>query len=391
MKLWFIFDTVMLKDENEDYYAINLNYKLWKERYLKTFDSMVVSTRMKELSYQEIMAKKGYTISNGEGVEIKPITKYNKITDAILNRKQIEKELREILDTVDCVIIRMPSPLGNIACDICRKYKKKYAIEMVACPWNNYRNHGHWLGKVVAPFMYYETKRQCQKANRVLYVSKNFLQNRYPTNGKTTNASNVMINQSAPQVLEKRFAQINQEKNVYRLGLVGTLGLKYKGHLVALKALKILKREYPQIVIELLGPGDDPQLKKYITKNNLENNVILKGTLPSGEPVLNWMDQLDILVIPSYTEGLPRVLIEAMSRGCPAVGSSAGGIPELIRKELLHKPGDYNKLAKDIKRIIESKEYALLLAKENFDNAKQYATEQLDIRRNNFWQEFRDE
>ena len=54
MKVAFIFDTVLLKDENNDYYAINLNYRLWKDRYLKVFDSMVVSTRVKELSHKEI-------------------------------------------------------------------------------------------------------------------------------------------------------------------------------------------------------------------------------------------------------------------------------------------------------------------------------------------------
>jgi len=389
-KLAFIFDTVLLKDEKNNYYAINLNYQLWRDRYLKTFDEIIVSTRSKEVPYKEIAKKPGYTISNGENVEIKPISKYSKVTDAILRRKEIENQIKEIIDQVDCVIIRMPSPLGNVACDLCRKYNKKYAIEMVTCPWDSYRNHGHWAGKLVAPFMYFKTRKQCKKATRVLYVTREFLQKRYPTSGITTNASNVMISEPSSNILDKRVEKIEKQKVNYTLGLVGSFDLKFKGHLVALRALEIVKRKYPNVKIEFLGTGDNKKIKNYVQSKGLEDNVVFAGTLPSGDPVLHWMDHLDILVIPSFQEGLPRVLIEAMSRGCPAVGSSAGGIPELIRNDVIHKPGDYKKLAEDIQKIIQNKEYMVALAKENFENSKEYAKENLDLRRNKFWREFRD-
>ena len=100
------------------------------------------------------------------------------------------------------------------------------------------------------------------------------------------------------------------------------------------------------------------------------------------------MDTLDILVIPSFQEGLPRALIEAMSRGCPAVGARTGGIPELIGQNLLHRPGDYRKLADDIEKLLENEELCIQIAKNNFENAKQYAKENLDSRRTKFWNEF---
>ena len=106
--------------------------------------------------------------------------------------------------------------------------------------------------------------------------------------------------------------------------------------------------------------------------------------------MLFWMDTLDMLVIPSFQEGLPRVLIEAMSRGCPAAGAKTGGIPELLRTEMLHNPGDYKKLAKDIKTVLNDKELAKELARENFSEAKQYAKEVLDSRRKSFWVDFKE-
>ncbi|MCI9143332.1 MAG: glycosyltransferase family 4 protein [Lachnospiraceae bacterium] len=388
-KLAFIFDTVMLKDENEDYYAINLNYRLWEDRYLKSFDYIIVSTRVKNVQHMEIMEKKGYTISNGKNVEIRPISAYRKLTDIFFKKESIKKQLEEIIEKVDCVIVRLPSPLGNLACDVCREHGKKYALEMVACAWDGYRNHGHWAGKLVAPYMYFETKKQCKKAGRVLYVTKDFLQQRYPTKGITANASNVMLCQSDEIILTRRIERIKKNKEgTFVLGLVGPLELEAKGHKVALGALEILAKKFPNIRMEFLGAGSGYRLERLIRKKKLTDKVCFKGTLPSGDSVLRWMDTLDILVIPSFQEGLPRALIEAMSRGCPAVGAITGGIPELIDQNLLHRPGDYRKLADDIEKLLENEEMCIQAAKRNFENAKQYAKENLDSRRTKFWNEF---
>ena len=392
MKLAFIFDTVMLKDESNNYYSINLNYNLWKNRYLKVFDEVIVSTRYKECSIDEIKEKKGYTLSNGENVEIIPISEYNVLTDVFFKRKKIEKQIKSIIDKVDAVIIRLPSPLGNIACDVCRKYNKKYAIEMVACAWDGYRNHGHWAGKIVAPYMFFSTKKQCRKAKNVLYVTEKFLQKRYPTYGKTTNASNVIMNETTEDVLNKRLEKIdNMNPNSFVLGLVGPLELKSKGQEIALKALKILKDNGLDVKIEFLGAGNKEKLENISKRLGISESVSFLGTLPSGNAVYEWMDKIDILVIPSFQEGLPRVLIEAMSRGCPAVGARTGGIPELIEEKYIHKAGDYKKLANDIMYIANNKIDAKNTSIINFKESKKYCKENLDIRRNNFWKEFRDQ
>lgn len=391
MKLGFIFDVVMLRDENNDYYDINFNNKLWEDRYLPIFDSMIVATRVKDMKNSEIQKKKGYTIANGEKVQMKPIADYEKVTDVFFRRRKIYKALREVIEQCDCVIIRLPSPLGNLACNMCRKMNKKYAIEMVACAWDGYRYHGHWAGKIVAPYMLWQTKKQCKLAKRAVYVTNEFLQKRYPTSGITTNASNVMIHEPTIEVLEQRIKKIKEKKEAYVLGLIGTLTLQSKGQKVALQALKILVKKYPTIKIEFLGAGDKTLLMNMAQRLGISENVCFKGTLPSGIEVLKWMDTLDILLIPSFQEGLPRALIEAMSRGCPAVGAKTGGIPELIREDVIHNPGDAVKLAKDIEMIIENKEFAIQLANENFENCKEYTKEKLDKRRNEFWQDFANE
>ena len=86
-------------------------------------------------------------------------------------------------------------------------------------------------------------------------------------------------------------------------------------------------------------------------------------------------------------EGLPRALIEAMSRACPAIGSSTGGIPELLPSDAIFKRGNVDSLIKTFKTIIESDLDAK--AKVNFYISKEYELEKLNSRRNVVYEQFK--
>ena len=62
------------------------------------------------------------------------------------------------------------------------------------------------------------------------------------------------------------------------------------------------------------------------------------GELPNGEAIREQLDQATLMVLPSRTEGLPRVIIEAMARAVPCVASNVGGIPELLDPRYLVPP-----------------------------------------------------
>jgi len=105
--------------------------------------------------------------------------------------------------------------------------------------------------------------------------------------------------------------------------------------------------------------------------------------------VLRWLDDIDIFLMPSLQEGLPRALVEAMSRGCPAIGARTGGIPELLSEECIHKAKDYKMLSKIIIKLIKSKDLMKRLAIENFERSKEYSKNILDNRRRKFWTQFK--
>ena len=124
-------------------------------------------------------------------------------------------------------------------------------------------------------------------------------------------------------------------------------------------------------------------------RHGLADRVIFDGTLPAGEPVRQWLDGIDIYLQPSLREGLPRALIEAMSRACPAVASNVAGIPELLPQEFMHTPGDVARLAELVERVAVPSIRADM-ATRNWKRAQDFTLPRLEKIRGEFWGAFRD-
>lgn len=82
----------------------------------------------------------------------------------------------------------------------------------------------------------------------------------------------------------------------------------------------------------VIGDGDERQWLTEEIKNKHVANVVLWGNQDSKKMV-NFMNCIDVLVLPSLNEGLPLVTLEALKCGCNVVGSNVGGIPEVIGKD----------------------------------------------------------
>ena len=92
---------------------------------------------------------------------------------------------------------------------------------------------------------------------------------------------------------------------------------------------------------------------------------------------------MDVYIQPSLQEGLPRALLEAMSRGLPCIGSNAGGIPELLEKKMIFKKRNVKQLCKILKNL--NKEELINSANYNFKKSKLYNLSYLNNKRNNFY------
>jgi len=224
----------------------------------------------------------------------------------------------------------------------------------------------------------------------VTYVTKFFLQKRYPTKAKiVTYASNVQIPLVSDEILEKRLYSLENVggQNTFKIGIIGNLAVKYKGYDIALQSLNKLRDINPQMkfVFHLVGGGDQSYVNSLIKKFNMQDYCNVVGHLKSGKEIFDFLDSLDLYLHPSRQEGLPRAVIEAMSRGCPILASSIAGVPELLPSEFLHRPGDAKKLTGDLISILSNVNLRKEMAISNFKAAKEYNKEILEERRESFF------
>jgi len=227
-----------------------------------------------------------------------------------------------------------------------------------------------------------------RRAAQVVYVTQSFLQKRYPNAGLTVSASNVEITKAPAAVLEARLSKITTQSAPYAIGMIGNYGNTLKGLHVALRALGRLRESGIGFRLYILGSGDPKRWARLINKHKLQDNIEFCGTLAGGQAVLDWLDSKDIYIQPSLHEGLPRAVIEAMSRGLPCLASDAGGTAELLPADCIHKAGDAKALYAKLRAIWHDKEWQTGQAKRNFTIAQGYTDEALKPIRHQFWQCF---
>lgn len=381
MNVAFFHDTVLKYDGKGKYYTKGgMNEKVMKQ-YLKYFSAIEMVTRVDDIKPNEDVSKMG--LNTCENVNYNLIKKLNFFSLFFGNDR---KKIKDAVKRNDCCIIRMPSFVGIVACIEAHKQKKKYMIEMVTCPLDSLSNHGGIVYKILAPIVAFINKKLVKRASYVRYVTEKFLQKRYPTNGVAFACSDVRINKMEQSVLEQRISKIQKTKNTYKLGLIGSLDVNFKGHDVLIKAVSLIQQY--NVEVYFLGLGNKKRWQNLIKEYNVEDKIFFDGILPSGEKVWNWLDELDVFVMPSLQEGLPRSLVEAMSRACPCIGTPTGGIPELLGEDLIINKKDHIMLSKKIIELFSDKEKMQKIAMQNFEKAKKFQPEVLENKEAEFYKIF---
>lgn len=375
----FIHGHKFIEKDGEYYTTGSLNNKVF-ERYLNIFESVEVLANVVK-----------HSDKNDRFVHVN--NKVSKIKFDLIGSKnspskliRIFKLIEEKVDANEHIVVRMPSFYGMIAIYYATKMKKEYLVEVVGCPWDAFWNHSI-KGKIIAPFMWYMTKRSVKKAPYVIYVTNSFLQKRYPTKGKNIGCSDVALPPISDEILSRRLNKIdNMEKNQpMKIGTSAAVNVKYKGQEYVIKAISILNNEGYNFEYYLAGGGDNTYLRSIAEKYNVIDKVKFLGSLPHEE-IFNYLDNLDIYIQPSKQEGLPRALVEAMSRGCPVLGSTTGGIPELLNPEFIFSNGDVNEIARLLTRFND--ETLIREAYRSFKKSQEYDKELLDEKRSSFYKSY---
>jgi len=145
--------------------------------------------------------------------------------------------------------------------------------------------------------------------------------------------------------------------------LVGRLEPQ-KGHRVLIDAMPSVLKEFPRAQLVLLGDGSlRPQLEQLVAHRALSENIRFVGYQRDVRP---WFAAADVSVLPSFYEGLPMTVLESLAAGCPVVATAVDGTPEIVvdgETGLLVPPGDSERLAEAIGRMLRDRQFALNTAR----------------------------
>lgn len=294
--------------------------------------------------------------------------------------------MRKAIQSVDCVIARMPSLFGILAIKLSIIMKKPYIVEIVACTYDALSSSPSYKRRALAKPAEYIYRSILRTNPYNIYVTEQFLQKKYPSTGKQIACSNVTLPCVEDAVLEGRIRKINSfGRQKIILGTTSTLNVDFKGQKYVIQALPILINHGYDVEYQMVGDGDASWLLKIAREYGVEDRVKVIGRLDHND-VFGWLDFVDIYVHPSCQEGLSRAIIEAMSRGCPIVAADAGGVHELIDEKYIVPIKSPDALADGLIRLLNDN-----LEKQainNYMTSKHYTKSVLYSKREEFYKLF---
>ncbi len=167
-------------------------------------------------------------------------------------------------------------------------------------------------------------------------------------------------------------------QDAFVIGGIGRFS-KEKGFIFLLKAISILTAKRPEIKLILIGEGEQQQeMDNIIQAEGLAKHVFFAGYKQNAA---RYLPLFDLFVMPSLTEGLPIVLLEAMQAGVPVVATEVGGVPMVLGQgeygELV-EPGNHESLAHAMMQAIDNNIDALSRARKAKEIAlNRYSSERM--------------
>lgn len=164
-----------------------------------------------------------------------------------------------------------------------------------------------------------------------------------------------------PEAIGKCFFEKQWEgAGLHMITFVGSI-ISRKGVADLIKACAIVKHEYPNFLLNIIGNGQSDyvtKMKELIDKLGLTQNVIWHGNCNS-ERIADLLQYTTVYVLPTYSDNSPNSLCEAMAVGVPSVAYSTGGVPSLITNLVdgfLVVPGNIEGLGLTINKILSDYE-----------------------------------
>jgi len=393
MKLLIVADGHYYIDKQGTCYVESVFDYAFYARYLSVFDEVYALVRAEQVEN----APKNCKVASGPHVHFLPLPPSRGIKQFALNYFTNRKLIKEYVTQCDCAIFRVPGAVANTALPIFAKTGKPYAIEVVVDPWEYFAKgtSGGFIRPIVRRVWTHSLKKMCLQALGVSYVTESYLQKKYPCQALLAPKEPYFTaSYSSVELPDDKFAEPKTyaPKDKHIIAHVANAFTGYgKGHVVLMQALKKVLDDGYNVDIWFVGDGPLRAAFEQIAADlDITSHVNFLGRMASGAEVRQKIRAADLFVFPTRAEGLPRVILEAMSEGIPALASPVCGIPEILPEECLINYDDPQGYAKAIIGLITHAELMTAQSKRNIEVAKRYKSSILNEKRKNFYQKLRE-
>lgn len=360
-------------------------YQVWA-RYLLVFDRVSIVARVSDADG----CPRGASQVDGDRVAVARVPHYAGLRGYLQAAGRVRRVVRNSILGDCAVILKAGSNLADVAFGCLRPMRRPYAVEVVGDPFEVFGPGvvDHPLRPLLRFLLTRRQRRHCRGAIAAAYVTARALQERYPCPHYTVGVSDVQL-PAAPSMCSDRIAaRIVSDRGMgpFRIVTVGSLAQRYKGTDVLIRALAMSVRDGLDATLTIVGDGQyRPELERLTGKLGLRSKVSFSGCLAGPDAVAAVLDESDLFVLASRTEGLPRALLEAMSRGLPCIASAVGGVPELLPATCLVPAGDVSALHRRLMAIAREPASRLQMSRQNRQTARGFEAAVLRPRWTSFY------
>lgn len=357
----------------------HLTYERMWRRYVEVFDRVIVVGRLFPQEGRDTAPVEG------PGVEFFPLPGYTGLQEFLLRATELRRRIRALCSERSAYILRVPGTIGTLVWRQLYRIGQPYALEVVGDPYDvlSPGSVRHPLRPLLRRWIPRLLVRQCREAMAAAYVTEAALQRRYPCPTHMFSYSDVVLPKQAVRAAPRVF---RGRRGTIRLVMVGDVNQLYKAPHILIDAVARCVEEGLDLTLTFVGQGRYLEwLRQRADRRGIADRVRFLGWLPGGQAVWDALDTSDLFVLPSYQEGLPRAMLEAMGRGLPCVGSSVGGIGELLSVSDMVPAGDAGRLAEKIAEVATNPQRMQEMSDRNLLVARRYAAETSDERRKAFY------
>ncbi len=360
-------------------------YDAW-EPYLGVFDEVKVLVRARRLA----RPPDGWVSMCGPGVHGVAAPHFVGPWQLAPRYAAVKRAIRNALHHSDAVSLRLPATLSQLVWGSLEA-GRPYGVHVTGDPFEALAPglHGDLSRGLFRHLYTRRLLRQTAGACAVAYVTAETLQQAYPPPRGvfSTHFSNAVLPGSAyvPSPREPRMLS-----RPFRIVMVGSMANLIKRPDVLMESVGICLRSGVDVRAAIIGDGRyRPRMEARCQSLGLRDYIAFTGQLPSAADVRNRLDQADLFVLPSETEGLPRAMLEAMARALPCIGTAVGGIPELLPPGDLVPPGDPRALAGKIMDVCADTGRLAAMSRRSLESAREYRDVCVSRRRADYCQAVR--